>query len=305
MLLANMHRALARITMCGGLLLLLHGDTLVEPAGAGEEGGGDPAWRLDSIWDDGRAEYCVYDVTWSRYGRLYPGQARLVLVKEPWAPDLEVKADRPRSDGFEVLKLNHQRSVPTGIYTYHQMASIFVRRDTGVVRKIASSSAEDCGLSTAHMVAGRLEVRSYFDGVGQRSVGWPAGALPEDGLPALLRDHLATAEPPPRLLVVPSLLDSRLEDLEPRRYTVSRGSAPARELPDGKSVEVVELRLEGAQPELTFYFDRSPPHRLLELVSSTGTHYRLAKCERLAYWQLNAPGGELWLPPEHRSRDVP
>ena len=31
-------------------------------------------------------------------------RALLVLVKEPWAPDLDVKADTPRRDGFDVLK---------------------------------------------------------------------------------------------------------------------------------------------------------------------------------------------------------
>ena len=124
-------------------------------------------------------------MTWARYGHHYDGRALLVLVKEPWAPELEVKADDPAAAGFEVLKLNHVRDVPTGIYTYHQMASVFPRRDTGALRKLAATSSEACGVSTAEMVRGRLETRSYFDGQGDRTLDYPAGALPEDGLPAV------------------------------------------------------------------------------------------------------------------------
>src|SRR5688500_12946391 len=94
---------------------------------------GDPSWRRSPLWDDGKAEYCAYDVTWARYGHHFDGRALLVLVKEPWAPDLEVKADTPRKDGFDVLKLNHIRDVQTGIYTYHQMASVYTRRDSGAL----------------------------------------------------------------------------------------------------------------------------------------------------------------------------
>ncbi|MFQ5351284.1 MAG: hypothetical protein ACE5EG_12655, partial [Thermoanaerobaculia bacterium] len=121
------------------------------------------AWRRDTVWDDGNAEFCAYELDWRRYGELYPGRALSVLVKEPWAPALEVKADTARADGFEVLKLNFIRDVPTGIYTYHQMASVFLRRDDGVLRKLATSSSEGCGISTAMMTGGTLATRSYFD----------------------------------------------------------------------------------------------------------------------------------------------
>ena len=81
-------------------------------------------------------------MVWSRYGHRFDGRALLILVKEPWAPNLDVKADRPRGDGFEVMKLNHVRDVATGIYTYHQMASVYTRRDSGALQKIAATSSE-------------------------------------------------------------------------------------------------------------------------------------------------------------------
>lgn len=257
------------------------------------------AWRQDPVWDDGNAELCAYEVTWPRYGHSFPGRALLVLVKEPWAPELDVKADTPRPDGYDVLKLNHIRDVPTGIYTYHQMASIHLRRDDGRLEKVAATSSEACGVSTAYWRGGDLELRSYFDGVADRRLEWPAGAVPEDALPAVLRDHVAGAEPPAELLVLPSLLDSRLGDIEPLRYALARADVGEVTLA-GEASPAVELRLSAGGRTDVYVFDRRPPHRLLELRRADGTSYRMARCGRLRYWEMHDPGGEIWLPPAVR-----
>jgi len=245
--------------------------------------GGDPGWRTSSIWDDGKAEFCAYDVTWARYGHHFDGRALLVLVKEPWAPDLDVKADTPRPNGFEVLKLNHIRDVATGIYTYHQMASVFARRDTGSLRKIAATSAEACGISTAEMVEGTLATRSYFDGQGDRSQPWPAGALPEDGLPLFLRGYVS-GQPPSTLTVFPSLMQTRFPELKPQPYQIEKRAAESG----------IELRLTGGPSVLTYVFAAEAPHRLLRFEREDGTIYRLSKCERIAYWEKHNPGDEAW-----------
>lgn len=258
------------------------------PAAAGD------GWRADAVWDDGKAEYAAYEVSWARYGTHFPGRALLILVKEPWAPDLEVKADTPRADGFEVLKLNHIRDVPTGIYTYHQMASVFLRRDSGEVRKLATSSTEGCGISTAEMVGGRLRASSYFDGQGVRVTPWPAGALPEDGLPALLRGYV-TGPLPRSVEVFPSLLTGRFPPLEAASWQLERRPASRVTVPAG-TFEGVELRLERDGRFLAYTFAAEPPHVLLAHETGDGTTYRLAKVERLAYWNLNRPGGEAWWP---------
>lgn len=237
------------------------------------------------MWDDGKAEFCAYEVAWARYGHRFDGRALLILVKEPWAPDLDVKADTPRPDGFDVLKLNHVRDVPTGIYTYHQMASVYLRRDSGALRKLAATSSEACGVSTAHLVDGRLETRSYFDGQGDRALPWPAGALAEDGLAASLRDYVA-GRPPASVKVFPSLLMGRFAKLEPVTYRVER-----KEAADG-----VEIRLTSGPAVLAYTFAKPSPHHLLRFEREDGTVYRLAKCERLAYWEMHDPGGEAWLP---------
>lgn len=250
---------------------------------------GDPAWRHARLWDDGKAEFCAYEVSWARYGKHYPGRALLILVKEPWAPDLEVKADRPRPDGFDVLKLNHVRDVPTGIYTYHQMGSVYFRRDSGALRKIAATSSEACGVANADMVRGRLETHSYFDGQGDRAIDWPAGALPQDGLPAHLRDYVA-GPAPATLAVFPSLLYGRFAELRPTGYRLERREAG----------DEVTLRLTAGERFLAYTFDKAAPHRLRRFADHEGTTYELAKCDRLAYWEMHDPGGEAWLPPSVR-----
>lgn len=256
--------------------------------------GGDPAWRRSPVWDDGKAEVCSYEVTWAHYGRRYDGRALLVLVKEPWAPDLDVKADSPRPDGFDVLKLNHVRDVPTGVYTYHQMASLYTRRDSGTLQKLATASSEACGVTTAEMVGGRLTTHSYFDGQGDRTVGWPANALPEDGLPASLRDYV-TGRTPASLAVFPSLLAAKLPELRPVTYRVERREVPAVDSPEGR-VPGVEIRLTSGPSVLAYTFDAQAPYPLLGFEREDGTAYRLSKCERIAYWQMSKPGDEAWLP---------
>lgn len=273
---------------------LIRSDAPTLGGGAAPAAAGADSWRWSSLWDDGRAEFSVYEVDWPRYGALYAGRAVLVLVKEPWAPELDVKADRPRPDGFDVLKLNHGREVPTGIYTYQQAASLFFRRDDGALRKLAATSAESCGISTAYLRDGRLETRSYFDGQGDRTLRWPAGALPEDGLPAALRDYVA-GPVPATLRVFPSLLASRLPELAARSYSIER--APAEVTVPAGRFAAVELRLLGEGGPLVYQFEAAPPHRLLALRHADGTAYRLVKSERLAYWQMHAPGDEAWLPP--------
>jgi|GEM_PF-350943 len=258
---------------------------------------GDPAWRRAPLWDDGKAEFCAYEVSWAHYGHVYTGRALLVLVKEPWSPALEVKADQPGRDSFEVLKLNHVRDVATGIYTYHQMASLFWRRDSGALQKLAATSSEACGISFAEMTRGSLQTHSYFDGQGDRTRRWPPLALPEDGLPASLRTFV-TGILPAEVEVFPSLLAGRYGDLAPRTYTLERrlvagGAGAAAAAAAG---DAVELRLASGKAKLTYTFEAQLPHRLRRFEREDGTTYRLTKCDRLAYWDMHDPGGEAWLP---------
>ncbi len=183
------------------------------------------------------------------------------------------------------------------------MASVFVRRDTGVLRKFVVSSGEACGLSTARMKGGVLETHSYFDGTGDsapdRSVSWPARALPDDGLALQLRDFVR-GDLPATVQVMPSLMTGKHPALKTHTLKVSRKAAPKITVPSG-TYKGVEIRLQASPSSwIACTFEEAVPHRLLEMRRSDGTVYRLAKSERLAYWSLHNPGNESWIPRELR-----
>ena len=251
-------------------------------------------WASSKVWDDGKAEVSVYQAQWKRYGRTYPGRYLTVLVKEPWAPDLNVKADHARPDGFDVLKLNVLRDVPTGIYTYHQTVSTYLRRADLSMVKLAATSSEACGISTADASNGKLRTRSYFDGEGDRVADWPEGALPEDALSVRLRSYVA-GKPPREIRVVPSFLANRYEDLVPRAYTLARAVPKKIEVPAG-SFEAVRFDLRAPGRLRSYWIERAFPHRWVRYEQEDGTTYVLAKSERLAYWKMHDPGDEAWLP---------
>jgi hypothetical protein len=269
----------------------------------GEPHVADAGWMQNALWDDGNAEFATYEVTWSRYGGLYPGRAILVLVKEAWAPDLQVKADTPREDGFEVLKLNHLRDVPTGIYTYHQAASVFLKRDSGELVKLASSSTEACGITTAQWRDGVLETHSYFDGQGDRRTTWPEAAWPWEAMPAVLRSFVKGDTPQTIDVFVP-LLNSRLPELQAHTWRLTRTSVDRVSVPAGDFAGV-SIELRRGDETMTWVFDAAFPHVLLRYQESGGTTYRLAKVERMAYWQQHQPGDQAWYPTALRDGYTP
>ena len=292
------------ITSCAVAVSLVAGALVAfacrdaDPAEGGPHRAWASGWRADPLWDDGLAEFSVYEVSFARYARTWPGRATLIVVKEPWNPELDVKADSVRPEGFEVLKLNHIRHVPTGIYAYHQMASVFVRRHDGALRKMATSSTEGCGISTSLFRDGRLELRSYFDGQGDRQVAWPAGALPFDGLALFLRDHV-TGEAPTSVSIFPSLLTGKFASAAPEEFELKRQPIEAFETRIG-AMPAVRIALVRGDVRHVFVFERSRPHRLLMMEEGSGTRYRIAKSERMAYWNMMKPGAETWYPEDLR-----
>ena len=264
---------------------------------------GPGAWRHDPLWDDGNAELCAYEVEWPRYGHTFTGRALLVLVKEPWDPVQNVKADSSRPSGFDVLKLNHVRDVPTGVYTYHQLASAFLRRDDGRLVKLATSSAEAAASPPRRRwVPGRSRCAATSTAPPTaRSLGpttpWPRTPCRRCCAIGWTRPRVRHRRR--RLLVFPTLLDSKLAKLAPRRLHLGRRDAGEVEVPGGR-FEAVELRLTGDGEWRSYRFERATPHRLLDFESSDGTHYRMSKCGRVRYWEMHDPGDEEWLPPKLR-----
>lgn len=266
-------------------------DAAATPLAALTAAAGDPSWRSSPVWDDGNAELCTYTVRWPRSGHGLTGRAMLVLVKEPWNPERGTKADTPHPHGFDVLKLNHIRDVPTGLSTYHQMASVFTRRDSGALVKLAATSSEAWGIATAEVNGGRLATRSYFEDEGNSEAPFPPGALPEDGLPATLRGFVA-GPLPDSLAVFPSLLTSKNAGLAASTWRLERFETVAAS-PEGR-LPAVALRLSIGKDSRVYTFDKAPTHRLLRFEGSDGTLYEMARCARIPHGKMDEPGDESW-----------
>jgi len=262
-------------------------------------------------WGDGQAELNGYRLTEPRYGEKRSGTAVLVFVTEDMSESLRVKADpgkHPPSDVFPVLKLNSIRDFQTGIYDYNVMTSTFARVSLGwPVAKVSFSAQEWCGhvyhqlLPRAGRIAGLFH--SYFDGEadGKDDLELPKDGVFEDALPILLRGWgIAYLKPGETRTVpfLPSLLGARLghRPLAWGRARIGRANEPATVVVAAGSIKVETwtVVVEGG-PTSTYQFESAPPYRLVRWAADTGEEGVLLKSTRLAYWKLNAPGGEKYL----------
>jgi hypothetical protein len=261
-----------------------------------------------SHWGDGKAELDGYALEQPRYGAVRKGTALLVFVTEDFSDSLRVKADpgqHPPADVYPVMKLNSVRDFRTGIYDYHVMTSTFLRVAAGwPVAKVSFSSQEWCG-HVWHQIlprAGKLGglFHSYFDGEadGVDDLPLPEGGVVEDALPILLRPWKGVYLKPGESRAVPflpALLWARLNHtpLAWTRATISR--APATRLvsvPAGR-FEVTSYTVQVADGRrLGFEVESAPPYRLVRQTGADGEELSLQGSARLAYWTLNAPGGE-------------
>jgi hypothetical protein len=255
-------------------------------------------------WGDGRAELSGYDLETPRYGTTRKGQMVLIYVTEDMDRRTWIKDDRgevPAEQRVTVLKLNQVLKFRTGIYPYSVMTSVFSPvNGEGAERfspaKISLSAQEWCGhVFHAIWPAGarfRSEVHSYFSSEGDATEEIAAGenALYEDALLIQLRelDGPFAGGADWSGALVPSLWAKRKEHapLRPVPATVRR-TAAAR---DGVAVNRFVLAYPGTTR--TFDVEQAAPHRILGWSGADGETATLRKTARLAYWKLNAPGGE-------------
>jgi hypothetical protein len=260
-------------------------------------------------WADGKAEVSGYALTEPRYGHLRSGSLVLIFVTEDFSDTLRVKADpgrHPQSDVYPVLKLNAIRHFQTGIYDYSVMSSTFVKTDFDPLDpfplvKTSFSAQEWCGHVYVQWLrhGSRLlgDSHSYFDGEADSDpkLDIPKGAVFEDALPILLRglrgDYLAAGE---RRTVpfLPSTIRSRFSH-QPQKFgqaTIERGKEPV----DFNRRRAIVYTVTVKEPPLEthYYVEGAPPRRLLGWTRSDGEKATLLGTKRLAYWQMNGPGGE-------------
>jgi hypothetical protein len=269
-------------------------------------------------WGDGKAEVSGYELTFPRYGELRQGTAVLIFVTEPFSDSKRVKADpgkNPKSDEFQVMKLNVVRDFPTGVYDYNLMTSVFLglepfggkglrgQQAAGTPAKISFSAQEWCGQVYEQALFRKDSVNtlwhSYFDGEadGNSQLPFPEKGASEDALFLWARGWANPRLNPGETRDVPlllSLVTSRLNHtpLVWKNTKLSRGlTSESIKVPAGTfAAEVWTAETEGG-PAWTFHVEAVAPHRILKWTTSEGEQGLLKKSERLPYWKRN---GSQW-----------
>ena len=245
----------------------------------------------DTVWDDGQAEFSVYDGVTRLAGLERRFTAKMIVVKEDFVRDLLVKSDEGPIAGktFEVIKLNYVRDVPTGMYDYHQMVSVyFDRRDFHPV-KCAASSMESCGLTYVIAKPERRRLRhtshSYWDGEADRvlDLNWPPGTAFYDALPLWLRGFDLQTPARRQWRFLPSQLKNRVGTPEVEFATLDFAGPDASQ--DGRLL----VRMTHRAGEDRLWFESVAPHVLWRWEKASGTVLALRNTQRIAYWERTAP----------------
>jgi hypothetical protein len=250
------------------------------------------------LWDDGFAEVARYAGTERRYGELRAAELVLITVKEPFDPDLLVKADGARhARTLDAIKLNTILTVPTGVYTYHQMSSAFFDRAAGRLMKLATTSQEWCGITSKILTVrgGRAVLRafSYFGDEADsiHPFEMDDDTVVADALPLYLRT-LDLERPGSReLRLLPRQLSNRTTIPVPERATATVGTAETLDVPAG-AFEAIPVEVRGSETDV-YWFASSSPHALVRWDRADGGRYELASVLRTDYWDQHAVGDAL------------
>jgi hypothetical protein len=261
-------------------------------------------WQDDPLWNDGQAEVSVFNAQESKYGIRRSFRYLHVVVAEDLRRDLMVKSDVADPPGglIRVLKNNQQWDIPSGVYSYRQMASVFLDMSELRPLKVTFTSHELCGNTFYQLLAprgdrrkGTLQFFSYFDGEADQS--FPVdltGVQVYDGLPVSLRAIPFAEGYTERLDLLGSLASShgrapRIRPVEVRvtgQETIETGLGEIL----AWTVNVGDRSRSGEIDH--FWFEKDRPHRLLRWDQADGGRYVLENARRMKYWQLNRPGDE-------------
>ena len=90
-----------------------------------------------SYWNDGKAEFDIYDAQLMREGAPRHDEALHILVREPFDLQAIREADDWQRPGLvPVLKMNQVLHASTGLYVVQQMHSNFWRADNAPPREM-------------------------------------------------------------------------------------------------------------------------------------------------------------------------
>lgn len=264
-----------------------------------------PDPSFNDHWNDGLAEVNRFRLTQSRYGQLREGDAILIFVTETHDTKTHVKMNNPNQGDLPVLKLNHYRRFPTGLYPYTFMTSTYSPVDTAHAAfpsRITHSMQEWCGqvyLQVDQWTEQQVtyQLHSYFEDESRHTT------LPvhytEDGLLNLIR--LAPEQfPKGETSVVPAVHYLRFTH---QPWQAAKAIGTYEQVTTWSYVSDTVQQFQLVYPELNrevnYYIASAFPYDVLgwETFSKGQLESRGVRTylERLPYWQMNALADSSWV----------
>ncbi len=241
-----------------------------------------------SYWNDGKAEFDIYDGQIVRYGQARQTEILHILVREPFDLKQLVKSDDWQRKGtIQVLKMNQVLQIPTGLYVYQQMHSNFWRADNGRLAKFSLTSSDSCGNTYKEARRGaeifRYEWRTYWDGMagGSEKVTLPPNGFFYDELPLRVRTiDFSKPSGDFEIQLAPTIIDSKKDKLVWKPAQVHFESTE-------RAIYVTVTHDGGID---RFMLDRDFPFLLRTWQAADGSQLRLKRSLKVDYWNYHGLG---------------
>jgi len=241
-----------------------------------------------SYWNDGKAEFDIYDAQIMKYGQPRQTEVLHILVREPFDYRQFVKPDDWQRPGvIQILKLNQVLHIPTGLYVYQQMHSNFWRADNARLAKFSFTSSDSCGNTYKEGRRGGevfdYQWHTYWDGMGQgkEKVTLPPNGFFYDELPLRVRTIDFTKPSGDfEIQLAPTIINSKKEDL------VWRPAQVHYEIQE-HGIYVTVQHDAGID---RFMLDRDFPFLLRKWEAADGSKMQMKRSLKIDYWNYHGLG---------------
>ncbi|CAN5498519.1 hypothetical protein BH18VER2_BH18VER2_15170 [soil metagenome] len=241
-----------------------------------------------SYWNDGKAEFDIYDGQIMRYGQPRQTEILHLLVREPFDLKQFVKPDDwQRRHTIQVLKMNQILHIPTGLYVSQQMLSNFWRADNGRLAKFSLTSNDSCGNTYKEARRGgeifHYQWHTYWDGMaeGREKVKLPPHGYFYDELPLRVRTiDFSKPSGDFEIQLAPTIINSKKDKLVWKPAQVYFESTD-------RAIYVTVAHDGGSD---RFVLDRNFPHLLRTCQAADGSKLQLKRSLKVDYWNYHGLG---------------
>ena len=241
-----------------------------------------------SYWNDGKAEFDLYDAQLVREGETRQTEVLHVLVREPFDLQQMVKPDSWDHRGVvQVLKMNQILSAPTGLYVVHQMHSNFWRADNARLAKFSLSSNDSCGNTFKEARRGgevfTYQWHTYWDGMaeGRQKITLPPNGFLYDELPLRVRTIDFTKPSGDfQIQLAPTIINSKKDNLVWKPAAVHYETAE----------HAIYVTVQHDAGTDRFMLDHDFPYLLRKWEEADGSRMQLKRSLKIDYWNYHGLG---------------